>query len=286
LAFVLVFSGCSPETKTRREPTPAAQKYIEDARNELESNHLTEARALLELAREEGAPPEQTRSLAASIERETATALIEKDKLEQGHIGQAFELFSKAAELEPDEDKRLEDLLAAIETGRQAGVMAKKLAPLASQAVALKTRSEDAQRLAAQLWDDAGEPKRALPYYAWLHKVSPDETAITLRLAQLYLADDQLREAKRLFEDVHKAQPANVIAALKLAELHTRLNEHSKARALYEDLIEAYPERASILIRYARYLHEQGDTQRARQFQERAQQAQPGIERREMRQLR
>jgi Tfp pilus assembly protein PilF len=277
----LIFAGCSSESKTRKEPTPAAEKYLEDAREELEAKRLTEARALLELAREEGAPDASADQLAAKLERATG-----HNANEGGDIQKAYEHFKRAAKLEPDPDQRFDDLIVAIEYGQQIGAMAMHLAPMASEAVELKTRSAKAQRLAAQLWDDAGEPERALPYYAWLHKVAPDDTSVALRLAQLYVTSEQLRQAKQLFEKVHKAQPDNIIAALKLAELYADLNEHSKARSLYEQLIEAHPERASILIRYARYLHERGDIERAKSLQESAQEAQPGVERRDMRRLR
>lgn len=273
--------GCSSESQTRREPTPGAEKYLEDAREKLEANRYTEARAMLDLARQEGAPAAQTRALTALLERRLAARAAE-----QNEAGEAYGHFRKAAELEPTDAQRFEDLMAAIEVGRQAGVPAAELAPLASQAVELETRSAKAQRLAAQLWDDAGQPERALPYYQWLRKTDPDDTSVAIRLGTLHLAQDQLAEARRVFESVRQADPDHIIAGLKLAEVHARSGEHEEALAVYEQLAERHPKKPGVLLSFARYLDERGEAERAQKLREQARQAMPGVERREMRKLR
>jgi Tfp pilus assembly protein PilF len=280
-AIGLLFAGCSSETKTRKEPTPAAEKYLEDAREKLDSKHYTEARALVDLAREEGAPEAEADALEADLER----AMGEK-ALAAGDLQEAYEHLSAAGRLEPDDNQRFADLIAAIEAGRQAGVMAVELAPLASKAVEVRTRSKQAQQLAAQLWDDAGESRRALPFYEWLYKVSPGNTAVTMRLATLYAGEGELRSAKRLLQKLLLKQPENAVAALKLASVYAELGEHDKAKARYEALVEKHPERTGILLSYARYLDERGESERAEKLREQAREALPGVKRRKMRELR
>lgn len=281
LALCVAAAGCSSDKEVRREPTPGAEKYLQDARAKLDAKRYTEARALLELAHEEGAPTEPTRDLSAELERALAQQALAKDDAPQ-----AYEHLRRAAELEPDADQRFADLVAAVEAGQQAGAMAAELAPLASQAVELRTSSQKAQTLAAHLWDDAGEAARALPYYQWLHKVAPDDTGVAVRLGTLYLNEGKLAQARQLFEAIHRDQPDNVIAALKLADVYARLDDHAQATRLYEKLVEAYPERTGILFRYARYLDEQGDAERAARLRQRAREALPGVKRRKMRDLR
>lgn len=275
------FAGCSSETKTRKEPTPAAEKYLEDAREKLGSKSYTEARAMLELAREEGAPDPEADRAEAELERG-----LGEEALAAGELQEAYEHLSAAGRLEPDEDQRFADLIAAIEAGRQAGVMAVELAPLASTAVEARTRSKQAQRLAAQLWDDAGDSKRAVPFYEWLYKVSPGDTAVTMRLATLYAGEGELRSAKRLLQKLLLKQPDNAVAALKLADVYAEMGEHDEAKKRYDTLVEKYPERTGILLSYARYLDERGETERAEELREKARQALPGVKRRKMRELR
>ncbi len=281
VALAFAVCGCASQPKARPKPRPGAQKYLQDARAKLDANQYTEARALLEVARDEGAPDEQTRALMADVERHLAQRAAKANKPRE-----AFDHRAKAAQLEPAADKRFTDLMAAVDTGRQAGVMATELAPLATKAVALKTSSHKAQKLAAQLWDDAGKPARALPYYQWLHKVSPDDTAVGLRLGTLYVGAHRLDDAQRLFEALHKAHPDHVIAALKLADVYARQSDHGQATKLYEELLSAHPHNTGVLFTYARYLRAQGDAKRAQQLEQRARGAMPTVKHRKMRKLR
>ncbi|MFW6053668.1 MAG: tetratricopeptide repeat protein [Persicimonas sp.] len=285
-------SSCSSDKETRsKEPHPAAEKYLEDARTKLDANKYTEARALIELAedefeddqRDDGARPEDklTALLKAELERGVA-----KDARDSGELDRAYEHFKKAAEHEPIPETRFEDLMAAIEAGRAVGILPADLAPMASQAVELKTNSRPAQQAAAKLWDDAGQADRALPYYQWLYKVDPDDNAVAVRLGNIYLSEVQLSNARRIFEKLLADEPDHVIAALKLADIYARLDSHDKARDVYEELVEAHPKRAGVLMRYANYLDKRGEKSRAKELRQRARDARPSVKKREMRELR
>ncbi len=285
-------SSCSSDKETRsKEPHPAAEKYLEDARTKIDAKQFTEARALIELAddeleedertAEERADDKLTALLKAELERGVA-----KEAREAGELDRAFEHFKKAAEHEPIPETRFEDLMSAIEAGRAVGVLPADLAPLASQAVEIETSSRPAQQAAARLWDDAGKAERALPFYQWLYKVDPDDSAIAVRLGNIYLSKGQLKNARRVFEKVLADQPDHVIAALKLADIYARLDSHDRARAAYEKLVEAHPERAGVLMRYANYLDKRGEKERAKELRQRARDARPSVKKRKMRELR
>jgi Tfp pilus assembly protein PilF len=264
-----------------REPSPQAMKYLEDARVELAANNFNAARAMIELAAQEGAPDEETGAMMAELERELA-----KQALAEQNPREAYEHRKLAADAEPEPAKRFDDLIAAIELGRQTGVLPANLAPLASRAVEIKTSSAKAQQFAAQLWDDAGQPQRALPYYQWLHKVEPDDTTTSTRLGTILLGLKKIDAARRIFEKIYRAHPEHVIAGIKLAGIYATLAEFERADALYQKLVQANPDSAGLLIRYSRFLKSRGRNERAAQLEARARQALPGVERREMRELR
>jgi Tfp pilus assembly protein PilF len=274
-------TGCA-DRKERPDPAPPeAQAYLEDADQKIEEERYTEARALLEVASEEGVSEADIASVSARLERQMA-----RQALADGDNAGAREHFERAADLEPDDEQTFDDLMAALEAGVAIGAPPEELAPLASRAVELRTRSEAAQRHAARLWDDAGDAERALPYYQWLHKVDPDDLQVALRLATLYRANRRLSQARKLFEHVLELDADHVVAALQLADILARLDEHERAAALYEDLVDSHPDRPGILMRYARFLDERGEFDRAEALRERARQASSGPEKRNMRKLR
>lgn len=266
--------------------TPEAEKYLKDARAELDAKQYSAARAMIELSALENAAGEpvyatQSRAMLAELER----TLFEK-ALNDGDLQKAYSQRILAAKAEPDPAHSAEDLVEAIKVGQQIGVMPAKLAPLASEAVALQTRSKEAQTLAAQLWDDAAQPARALPYYQWLHKVSPDNITAATRLATILLAEQKIQESRRLFEQIYTAHPDHIIAGIQLAEIYAKLGSFERASAVYEKLLAAHPERPAILMRYASYLSARGEQERAAELKARARENMPGIKKKKMRRLR
>gem|GEM_PF-3989696 len=280
----------APEPKLSVE----AEKYLEDARAELNAKEYSAARAMIELsassdtsnaesAATNGAPlyHSKARALLGELER----ALADKAR-DEGDLQKAYAQRRLAAQVEPEPALASQDLIEAIHIGQQIGVMPDELAPLASQAVDLQTSSQEAQRLAAALWDDAAEPARALPYYQWLHKVSPDDTSASTRLATILLGENKIQDARRLFEQIYQAHPDHTIAGIQLAEVYARLGSHARAATVYEELLAAHPDSSGILMRYANYLDGRGERARAAELKARAQASQPGIEKKKMRKLR
>lgn len=285
-------------TPARGAPTPTAEprlseeaeKYLADARAELHAGEYSAARAMIELsaapdapAADAGAPVyhRKARALLGELER----ALAHK-AADEGDLQKAYAQHRLAAQVEPEPTRAAQDLIEAIEVGQQIGVMPDELAPLASQAVDLHTSSKQAQRLAAALWDDAAEPARALPYYQWVHKVSPEDISASTRLATILLGEDRIQDARRLFEQIYQAHPDHTIAGIQLAEVYARLGSHARAETLYEELLAANPDSSGILMRYANYLDGRGERARAAELKARAQANMPGIEKKKMRKLR
>lgn len=273
----------------RGEPrlTEEAEKYLEDARAELDAKEFSAARAMIELAGQQDSGqepvyPREARAMLAQVERALAEVA-----LEEGDLQKAYGQRKLAAAVEPEPALGSKDLIEAIGIGQQLGVMPEELAPLASEAVGLQTSSAQAQSLAAELWDDAGEPARALPYYQWLYKVSPDNITASTRLATILLGEKRIQDARRLFEQIYQAHPEHIIAGIQLADIYATLGSHKQASKLYEELLAAHPDSSGILMRYAGYLKGRGERQRAAELRERARASMPGIEtNKKMRKLR
>lgn len=275
-----------PPTRVEPRLTEEAEKYLEDARAELDAKEFSAARAMIELSGsrdETGAPNyhSKARTILAEVERG-----LGEQALEDGDLQKAYDQRRLAATVEPEPALGSKDLVEAIRLGQQIGVMPEELAPLASEAVGLQTSSQEAQTLAAELWDDAGEPARALPYYQWLYKVSPDNITASTRLATILLGEKRIQDARRLFEQIYQAHPEHIIAGIQLADIYATLGSHKQASKLYEELLAAHPDSSGILMRYAGYLEGRGERQRAGELKARARASMPGIEKQKMRRLR
>lgn len=278
-------AGCSSpkpsEVADTHEQGPQADNYLKDARTELQAGNLSAARVMVELADEEGAPEAKSQAILADLER---AALAEASAA--GDIVAAYGYQKRAAELEPDPAKAFDDLLHAVELGQQIGIMPAELANLASRAVDLNVSSAQAQDLAARLWDDAGDPARALPHYQWLHKTAPEDTRIALRLATIQESLGELDAARRILNEVWREHPDQVIAGMKLADVFAKIGQARRAEETWEALLSAHPENPTILQRYAQFLRSRGQTQRAADLEVRARATQPPSEKPKMRKLR
>ncbi|MFW5968832.1 MAG: tetratricopeptide repeat protein, partial [Persicimonas sp.] len=206
--------------------------------------------------------------------------------VDDGAFDVAFERFQRASGLEPNHERRFEDLLEAVKAGQEAGMPPEKLAEVATRATELEANSREAQALAARLWDDAGRPNKALPHYQWLYKVDPEDDKVGARLGTLLLSEGRTGQARDVLEEVHKRAPERAVTGMKLAEALEKLGEDERAEEVYETLLEEHPDRVGVLLRYARFLAAHGKRERARELQEKAGEVQPATEEREMRELR
>lgn len=258
-----------------------ASSYLEDARRALNNDEYDQAETMVDLASEAGAEPREVDAIRARVYRRRALAAEQA-----GDDGAIYDWSLEAAEVEPLDGKRFEDLMRAIRAGEKSGEAPAKLAELADRATDLLMASRAAHKLAARFWDDAGQPERALPHYQWLHKVFPDDVGFATRLASIYASVGELKAAERLLGSLRKDHPKNVQIALKLASLYEKTDRLAKAKRLYRTMIDAFPDNSGLYFRYASFLDRIGEPEQAAQMRRKAQEKLPGVERRDMRRLR
>ncbi|MGM0557504.1 MAG: tetratricopeptide repeat protein [Myxococcota bacterium] len=277
--------ACKTSDNTRDSETLAepdeALGYLEDARDAVAAGEVVQAETMLELAGEAGADPREVAEIRARLFRNRAERAVSDDDPRA-----AYEWSLRAAEIEPLDGKRFEDLMRALDAGESIGEPPATLAELADRATQIVMASRTAHEKAAQFWDDAARPKRALPHYQWLHKVSPGNISVTTRLAAIYAQVGEVQQAERLLENVHAERPDNVQVALKLASLYEQTERPAEARKLYETLLEAFPDNSGLYFRYARFLDRVGESELADEMRAKAREKLPGVERRDMRRLR
>lgn len=283
-AFVSA-AGCKTGDATGDDEALAerdeAEGYLEDARKALEGGEFQQVETMLELAEEADADASEVAEIRGRYFRRRAVNAVER----RDHDA-AYEWSLRAAEVEPLDGKRFEDLMRALRAGDVLGKPPAGLAKLADRATEIVMASRSAHEMAARFWDDAGEPEKALPHYQWLHKVSPNDIGVMVRLASIYARVGEVRRAERLLEKVREENPENVQAALKLATLYEKTDRTDRARALYESLIDAFPDNSGLYFRFARFLDRIGEARRAEDMRQKAQEKLPGVERRDMRRLR
>lgn len=258
-----------------------AEGYLEDARHAVEGGEVDQARTMLDLAAEADADPREIAEIRARLYRSQARLAKQTDNPRE-----LYEWSLKAADIEPLDGKRFEDLMRALEAGEQLGEPPSTLASLAERATTIVMASKSGHEKAAQYWDDAGKPERALPHYQWLHKTQPDSIGVTARLATLYARVGELDRAERLLERVRQEQPDNVQVSLQLASLLEQTKRTDEARAIYKELLEAFPDNSGLYFRYASFLDRVGDSKMAERMRQKAQEKLPGVDRRDMRKLR
>jgi tetratricopeptide (TPR) repeat protein len=258
-----------------------AEGYLDDARNAVESAEHEQAETMLDLATEAGADPREVAEVRARLYRNRAVVALQEDD-----PSAAYTWSLRAAEVEPLDGKRFEDLMRAVQAGESIGEPPAVLGELADRATDIVMASRQAHKKAARFWDDAARPEKALPHYQWLHKMSPDNAGVTTRLAAIYAQVGETRQAERLLAKVRAQQPENVQVALKLATLYEKTDRTVQARQLYESLLERFPDNSGLYFRYARFLDRVGEPELAAEMRRKAQERLPGVERRNMRELR
>ena len=285
LCVLALSSSCKSGDRTADDESVTqadeAAGYIEDARRALQNEELDQAETMLGLAAEAGADADEIDEVRARVWRQRAIA-AEQD----GDADATFKWSLEAAEVEPLDGKRFEDLMRAVRAGEQVGKPPATLAELADRATELLMASKAAHKFAARFWDDAGQPDKALPHYQWLHKVFPDDVGFSTRLASIYASVGELRAAERLLGSLRREHPENVQIALKLATLYEKTDRAPKARRLYEAMIDAFPDNSGLYFRFASFLDRIGEPEQAAKMRQKAQRKLPGVERRDMRRLR
>ncbi len=253
---------------------------VDRAQQAKQAEQFDEAQQLAERALEEGKKIHQTQQILADLARRRAAIAVEQDNFADAH-----QAYVEASELEPSRARRADDLLDAIDAGRNAGMVDADLLPLAVAAVDGRPHDQSLRREIARIAEDQGDRTLAIEHYLWLFSADPDDTRSGLRLGVLYLADDRPADAASVLRRVVDADPDNTQAALNLARALAAISRHDEAAQLYSELSERFPENPAILRQFAAFEEERGNYRRARQLREKAEQAQPGLEPREMRPL-
>lgn len=276
--FSTLLFALAPFTACKSGPTAA--DYIVDAQEAVEDGRYEEAETFVKLAADKGAAERDTRILQAKIHRDRAIDALEAEQRER-----AFDEFVQAGEIDPRRAPSERYFRKAVEIGERSGVSASELAPTAQKAVDADPSSKRARRLAAKLWDESGEPEKAIDSYLWLWQSDEADPKIGRRLAALYRHLDRPDDAISVLEDIVEKTPDDAQAALNLAELYVEVGWVERARSLFENLVEQYPDKPGILLRYSRFLRDLGDFDRADTLQEKAYDILPGDRRRKMRDL-
>ena len=269
----LAFCGC--------KSGPTATDYLEDAERALKASQLDEAQTYLEMAEEKGTSSRRASIMSADIERRLGERAEERDQFEE-----AFDHYKEAGDREPRRKERAAAYLRAVGIGQKAGMSPERLAPVAQRAVDADPSSARAHRLNGQLWDEAGRPKKAVPSYLWLWQADNSRTDVGRRLAVLYRPVGRRRDAASILRQLLESDSDNPQAILNLAQINTEMGKTGRARKLYEHLVEEHGDKPGILLQYARFLERQGEIEHAERLKKKAYEQMPGVEKREMRELR
>ncbi len=264
------------------ETGSTANEYISDAQTAIDAERYGQARSLADRAVEHGAEPNDRRleRIRAAIIRGSAEAARDEANLER-----AATLFREAAEEEPAETKAADDYLQLARIQKQLDQSPADIAETAELAIDRNPGLRPAYRLAGRMWDRAGNADRAVERYLWAFEADRTDSQIGFRLGSLYRQMDKPVDAISIFERLLAHDSDHVQARVNLAELYELVDRPSQAKQQYETLIERHPESSGILRRYAEFLEQRGETSRARKIMQRAREAMPAVEQRNMREL-
>lgn len=255
--------------------------YIDEARNAKQADRIDEARALAELAIDEGRRKGEAREILAEIYRLRAAQWIEEEEFLRAHKD-----YLDAAEHEPTASLRGQDRVDAITYGDAAGLPPEDLLALTLLALQDLPGDSDLRRNAARRAEDLGDHDLAIEQYLWLFSADPEDSRAGLRLGILFMDRERFNDAVSVLERVYELEPDNVQAALNLAAGYTEIRHHNGAVEIYERLLESFPDHPAVLRHYADLEEARGRHGRAQQLRQRAGDASPGVEQREMRPLR
>ncbi len=259
---------------------PTATDYLDHAERALADDKLGRARTYVDRATRKGSPERTTRRVRARIERRLAEQAASHDRLEKG-----LRHYRNAAAIDP---RRLDTARAYLQAARLAkklGEPPTEIAEIADKAVEANPALADARQIAGRMWDEAGRPEAAIEAYLWLWQADHSRLEIGRRLATLYRQLDRPDDAAAILRQLQKADPTNPRTTLRLATLYAETDRPEQARRLFEQLLEEHPDRPGLLMEYARFLQRRGETDRAARLKRRAYEQMPGVDRREMREL-
>lgn len=101
-------------------------------------------------------------------------------------------------------------------------------------------------------------------------KKNPGHTPVLLRLAQLATEQSQPAEARKHLDAILKAEPGNTEALLELGRACYELNDVGCATSATEKILAVDPDHADALYNLGAIYANIGQTQKARQYWERA----------------
>lgn len=264
------------------ETGSTANEYISDAQTAIDAERYGQARTLADRAVEHGAEPDDRRlkRIRAAIIRGSAEHAREEKNFER-----AAALYREAADEEPDERNAADDYLQLARIQKKLDQSPAEIAKTAELAIDRNPGLRPAYRLAGRMWDRAGNTNRAVERYLWAFEADRTDSQIGFRLGSLYRQMDKPFDAISVFKRLLAHDSDHVQARVNLAELYGLVDRPSQAKKQYETLIERHPESSGILRRYAEFLEQQGETSRAREIMQRARDAMPAVEQRNMREL-
>ncbi len=276
IAIVLLIgaAGCSAS------PAAEADEYLEEAKRAHDAERVADARLLAEMALEEGRRQGEARELLAEISRNRAEAMMAEEDYLRAHSA-----YLDAAELETSRTTRGRDIVGAMEAAEMADLPVEEQLELAFRALEDLPHERDIHRNVARIAEDRGDDSLAAEHYLWLFSADPEDTHSGLRLGIIYLALEQPADAASVLKRVYEQQPENVQAALNLANAYAILRHDDEASELFQHLLDDFPGHPAILRHYAEFEEGRGEREKARRLREKAGEASPGIEPREMRPL-
>ncbi len=109
--------------------------------------------------------------------------------------------------------------------------------------------------LAAEM---SGDSSAAREYYARAVEVNPEYLDVAAHLGRLYLADDDVERAERLFRDQLAGDHPSAVAALGLGDICSQRGQYDQAAGWYRQAVELSPDDFSARLSLARSLFRAG----------------------------
>ncbi len=270
MCAVSLLFACAGQPK---DPIQAGNEALEQG--ELD---VAETQARLALAEH----PERREALEIMSQARRSRA---KQALDSGNLQDAFAQFKGAATVEPSRRKRAADWSSAADLAVDLA-LANDAIECAEKSIEADPTSLEVRRKVANLHDEAGNAKGAIPHYLYVWEADRDDTNLGLRLAQLYLNQERYVDAQAIYQSVLESSKDNTQALLGLAECHERQGKKTKAKRVYAKLVKSHPENAGVLFRYADFLERIDQKRASDKWRKRAEKLLPGVKRRKMRKLR
>jgi tetratricopeptide (TPR) repeat protein len=108
---------------------------------------------------------------------------------------------------------------------------------------------------------------------AWLQEAieqEPSNTTYLLFLANIFVQQENIKEAVRLYEEILKLEPDNEPVNTRLGILYSHLGEYDTAEHIFRDLLARTPESYFTTLSLARLLNQQNEYTEATVFYEKA----------------